>query len=140
VNGGVRGRRIWGGAERANAGGQGEHCYDHNLASIDIPASWLKQGDNIVRVGRQADQLEIEAAFNTPRTIAHPTFVPSPILAVTNDNLLTGRPAGASTLDLTTYLFSQGGDTPINYAVGNKTGAQTPWLSRMTPRPGTLTP
>ena len=139
VNAVVNGHTISVPTQPATPEGQGEHCYDHNLASIDIPASWLKQGDNIVRVGRQADQLEIEAAFNTPRTIAHPTFVPSPILAVTNDNLLTGRPAGASTLDLTTYLFSQGGDTPINYTVGNKTGAQTPWLSLMTPRSGTLT-
>ncbi len=139
VNALVNGHSIAVPTQPATPEGQGEHCYDHNLASVDIPAGWLKQGGNVVRVGRQSDQLEIEAAFNTPRAIAHPTVVPAPILAVTNDNLLTGRPAGANTVDLITYLFSQGASTPINYTVTNKTGSITPWLSLVTPPSGTLT-
>lgn len=41
-------------------------------------------------------------------------------------NLRTGRPTGANTVDLTTYLFSQGADTPINYAIVDKTGSGMP--------------
>jgi hypothetical protein len=140
VNATVNGHSIAVPTQPATPDGQGEHCYDHNLASIAIPTGWLKQGANVVKLGRQADQLEIETAFNQPRTIGHAAIAPSPILSVTNDNLLTGRPAGASTVDLTTYLFSQGADTPINYQIVNKTGAITPWLSILTPTSGTITP
>jgi fibronectin type III domain protein len=139
VNATVNGHSIAVPTQPATPDGQGEHCYDHNLASVSIPASWLKQGANVVRLGRQADQLEIEAAFNQPRTIGHAAVAPAPILAATNDNLLTGRPAGASTVDVTTYLFSQGADTPINYQIVNKTGSITPWLSIVTPTSGTIT-
>jgi len=138
VNAVVNGNAISVPAQPATPAGQGEHCYDNNLASADIPASWLKQGSNTIKLGRQADQVEVEAAFNTPRTITAPAVTPGPILAVTNDNLLTGRPAGANTVDLTTYLFSQGGSVPIPYTITNKTGSITPWLSIVTPTSGTL--
>lgn len=138
VNATVNGHAIAVPTQPATPDGQGEHCYDHNLASVDVPTSWLKQGANVVKVGRQSDQLEIEAAFNTPRVIAHPTVVPAAIIGVTNDNLLTGRPSGANTVDLTTYLFSQGADVPIPFTVTNKTGDITPWLSIVTPTSGTL--
>jgi hypothetical protein len=106
---------------------------------VDIPPGWLKQGANTIKLGRQADQLEVEAAFNTPRVIGKPAVVPGALLSVTNDNLLTGRPSGANTVDLTTYLFSQGADVPIPFQVTNKTGSITPWLSIVTPTSGTLT-
>jgi len=138
VNAVVNGSSIAVPAQPATPEAQGEHCYDANLASVDIPASWLKQGANTIQVGRQSDQLELEVAFNTPRVIGHPAVVPTPLLAVTNDNLLTGRPSGAGTVDLTTYLFSQGADVPIPYQITNKTGSITPWLSIVTPTSGTL--
>jgi hypothetical protein len=138
VNALVNGHAIAVPTQPATPEGQGEHCYDHNLAYAEIPVSWLKQGGNVIKLGRQADQVEIEVAFNTPRVIGHPAVVPGPILSVTNDNLLSGRPAGASSVELTTYLFSQGGDVPINYTVVNKTGGLTPWLSIETPTTGTL--
>jgi hypothetical protein len=138
VNATVNGHAIAVPTQPATPEGQGEHCYDHNLASVDIPTSWLKQGANVVKVGRQSDQLEIEAAFNTPRVIAHPAVVPGSIISVTNDNLLTGRPSGANTVDLTTYVFSQGADVPIPITVTNKTGDITPWLSIVSPTSATL--
>jgi hypothetical protein len=120
--------------------GPEEHCYDNNLASATIPVSWLRHGGNVIRLGRRADQLEIEVAFNRPRVIGHPAVTPTPLLGVTGDLLLTGRPRKANTVDLTTYLFSQGADTPIHYAVASHTGAKTPWLSIVTPASGTITP
>ena len=138
VNATVNGHAIAVPTQPATPEGQGEHCYDHNLAYADIPAAWLRQGANVVKLGRQADQVEIEAAFNTPRAIGRPTVVPGPIINVTSDNLLTGRPAGASSVELTTYLFSQGGQAPVNFTVTNKTGSITPWLSIVTPTSGTL--
>jgi hypothetical protein len=139
VNAVVNGNSIAVPTQPATPGAQGEHCYDHNLASVDVPAGWLKQGANTIKLGRQADQLEIEAAFNAPRVIGNSPVVPGALLSVTNDNLLTGRPAGANTVDLTTYLFSQGADVPIPFQVTNKTGSITPWLSIVTPTSGTLT-
>jgi hypothetical protein len=115
-----------------------QHWYDDDLAYADVPASWLQQGNNVVQVGRKVDQVEIEVAFNQPRVIGRPAVTPGPLLGVTNDLLLTGKPANANTVDLTTYLFSQGSDAPINYLVVNKTGAKTPWLSVVTPASGTI--
>jgi hypothetical protein len=134
----VNGNSISAPAQPATPEGQGEHCYDNNLAQVAIPPTWLKTGSNVVKLGRQADQVELEVAFNTPRAISSPAVTPGPVLAVTNDNLLTGRPTGATTVDLTTYLFSQGGSTPIPYQVINKTGSITPWLSIVTPTSGTI--
>jgi hypothetical protein len=138
VNAAVNGHQISVPAQPATPDSQGEHCYDNNLASVDIPAGWLKQGGNVVQLGRQADQVQIEAAFETRRVIGRPAVAPSAILAVTNDNLLTGRPAGVNGVDLTTYLFSQGADVPISFTVTNKTGPLTPWLSILTPTSGTV--
>jgi len=134
----VNGNSISAPAQPATPEGQGEHCYDNNLAQVAIPPSWLKTGANVIKLGRQADQVELEVAFNTPRTISQPGVTPGPLLAVTNDNLLTGHPTGANTVDLTTYLFSQGGNTPVPYQIVNKTGSITPWLSIVTPTSGTL--
>ena len=138
VNAVVNGNSIAVPAQPATPDAQGEHCYDNNLASVDIPPGWLKQGANTIKVGRQSDQLEIEAAFNTPRTISRPVVTPSALLGVTNDNLLTGHPVGVNTVDVTTYLFSQGANVPIPYQVTNLTGSITPWLSIVTPTTGTL--
>jgi hypothetical protein len=138
VNASVNGNAVAVPSQPATPAGQGEHCYDHNLASVDIPVNWLKQGANVVKLGRQADQVELEVAFNTPRVISQPAVVPGALVSVTNDNLLTGRPSGANTVDLTTYLFSQGADVPIPFQVTNKTGSITPWLSILTPTTGTL--
>jgi len=134
----VNGHAVTAAAQPATPAGQGEHCYDNNLAFADVPVSFLKQGANTIKIGRQSDQVELEAAFDKPRVINVPAPQAAAILAVTNDNLLTGRPAGASTVDLTTYLFSQGADVPIPYTVTNRTGTETPWLSIVTPTSGTI--
>jgi len=140
VNAVVNGHSIAVPAQPATPEAQGEHCYDNNLAQVAIPPSWLQQGNNVIKVGRQSDQLEIETAFNTPRVISNPPVAPTPGLAVTSDNLLTGRPAGAATTDVTTYLFAQDGNVAIPWTVKNLTGSITPWLSVLTPASGTLSP
>jgi hypothetical protein len=140
VNAVVNGHSIAVPAQPATPGAQGEHCYDNNLASVDIPPSWLVQGSNVVKLGRQADQLEIEAAFNTPRVITTPAVTPAPALGVTSDNLLTGHPAGVNAVDLTTYLFVQDAGAPIPFTVKNLTGSITPWLSVLTPASGVVAP
>jgi hypothetical protein len=140
VNAVVNGHSIAVPTQPATPAAQGEHCYDQNLASVDIPPGWLTQGGNVVKLARQADQVEIEVAFKSPRVIPHPAAVAAPLIGVTNDNLLTGNPAGASAVDLTTYLFVQDANAPIDFTVANRTGALTPWLSLVTPTSGTLRP
>ena len=115
----------------------GRECYNHTQWSGDVPASWLVQGDNIVKIPRQfVDRVELEVAYNQPRVIGNPPVTPMPMLALTS-NSWDVRSVEGPKVTRTGYLFSQGSAEPINYKVEIAT-KEAPWLTLNTPTTGTI--
>jgi hypothetical protein len=129
-----------------------------NLTPAQI--AMLKTGDNTVGVTvtiKDADrgwseisQAELEITYNTERVNANPPQEFMPMLAVTSNNFRYDYTrTSPTTLTGTTYLYSLGSDTPVNYTIeqfnhgvaGDTTrpGADA-WFKFTSPTTGTATP
>jgi hypothetical protein len=118
--------------------------YLYTLNSAEFPAEWLQFGTNNVQIlysgsaDAQISQVELEVVYGQPRIMENSTPMdPMPMMSVSNMNFRIDHVNGDPTVHTaTTYLYSLGGDMPVNYSA-SVISSETPWLT-VSPTSGTL--
>lgn len=119
--------------------GDGHGGYFLSLSYAEVPASWLRTGQNDISFsGEGYAQVELEVIFNRKREMPPVQDHAVPMISATGQNFFVERmPDEPSTKTVTTYLYSLGAPVPINYSA--TASSVTPWLKVSSGGSGTLT-